>query len=224
MMSMILLGGCWIGAAGSTLPSPPLRHSPGRSLDVALEPGERVALDNLHPIGFIIWGIEPAVPVIEESPLAVHQPVERGRVRLSFKEVDAAVSNSRGVAAFEPVLFEDDAGGVHPSEEDPIDGQGHLSEPDRSACFTQDSTRFNLPNGALDHQIGCSDHLRKALEAEHFHGAFTTGRRPIRLTCGVDLMIATTVSRTGRPSLQDRKVMRERGGSLAQLTRNNPAS
>jgi hypothetical protein len=77
--------------AGSTQPSATALAAASTSF---FELGERLALDGLHPIGFIVWGNEPAPSVIEESPLAVHKPVERGRIRLLVKEVDAVVTNS----------------------------------------------------------------------------------------------------------------------------------
>jgi len=164
---------------------PTLRHSPGRGLDVILQLDQRVASIAFTQSASSLGATSPPLSVIEESPLPIHEPMEGRRVCLQVEEVDAVVTDARRVTALEPVLLEYDAGCVHSSEEDPIDGEGYLRELDRRVSFTHDSAGFNLLNGALDHQVGGCNHLREAFEAEHFlHGAITIPRRSVNGRAG----------------------------------------
>ena len=67
----------------------------------------------------------------------------------------------------EPILLEYDAGGVHPSEDHPIDGYGYLRELDRSVSFTHNSARFNLLNSALYHHLTAGSGLVFEDAGEH---------------------------------------------------------
>ena len=94
-----------------------LGDGPGSVLDPGRELSKSLALDSPRPRGPVIQGDESALSIVEESPLAVHKPIEPGSVCLLMKEVDAVVGNSRRVVAFEAKLLDQYGIGVEPSEE-----------------------------------------------------------------------------------------------------------